>query len=164
MTDKSVLITEGSQQIRQLEKRKGGYFYLEIPADVVNALENKKNTRVICHLNAEISYRCGFNHLGDGNYYLIVAGKILKQLAIAPNESVNYAIYLDPDQLGVEVPEVLAVFLEQDEEANNTYESLTNGKKRSLIYSIAKIKDIDKQVNTIISFLGSVKSNRKILK
>ncbi|MEL6560960.1 MAG: YdeI/OmpD-associated family protein [Bacteroidota bacterium] len=157
MSEESVLITKGSQQIRQLEKRKGGYFYLEIPADVVNALDHKKSTRVICHLNGEVSYRCGFNHLGDGNYYLIVATKILKQLAITPDESADYEIYLDPDQLGVEVPEVLTVFLEQDEEAKNTYDSLTNGKKRSLIYSIAKMKDIDKQVSTIISFLDSVR-------
>jgi uncharacterized protein YdeI (YjbR/CyaY-like superfamily) len=47
----------------------------------------------------------------------------------------------------------LTVFLEQDADSKAIFDKLTDGKKRSLIYSFVKIKDIDKQIKTIIDFL-----------
>jgi hypothetical protein len=144
---------QGQQTIKQLEKRKGGYFYLKINAEIINQFSKKRATRMICTINDQISYRCGLNHLGDGNFYVIVAGKYLEELNKELGEKVNYRIDEDPDQLGVEMPEVLTVFLEQDLESKAIFEKLTDGKKRSLIYSFVKIKDIDKQIKTIIDFL-----------
>ncbi|MEL6593345.1 MAG: YdeI/OmpD-associated family protein, partial [Bacteroidota bacterium] len=54
---------------------------------------------------------------------------------------------------GVAVPEVLDVLLQQDPEAKQIYDQITDGKKRSLIYTIMKIKDIDKQIQTTLDFL-----------
>ncbi len=39
------------QRIKQLEKRKGGYFYLKIDAEVVEALEKKRSTRLLCEID-----------------------------------------------------------------------------------------------------------------
>jgi hypothetical protein len=144
---------QGQQTIKQLEKRKGGYFYLKINAEIINQFSKKRATRMICTINDQISYSCGLNHLGDGNFYVIVAGKYLEELNKKLGEQVNYRIDEDPDQLGVEMPEVLTVFLEQDADYKAIFDKLTDGKKRSLIYSFVKIKDIDKQIKTIIDFL-----------
>jgi hypothetical protein len=122
----------GNQKIKQLEKRKGGYFYLEVNADVVNQFEKKKATRIICTLDDALSYRCGLNHLGDGNFFIIIATKYLEKLGKNLGDPVNYRIDKDPDQLGVDVPEVLEVFLAQDADFKSIYEALTDGKKRSL--------------------------------
>lgn len=142
------------QRIKQLEKRKGGYYYLKVDSDIVNEFSRKRATRMICTIDDVVSYRCGLNHLGDGNFYIIVAGKYLDKLNKELGEEVNFKIEEDPDQLGVEVPEVLTVFLEQDLGSKTIYNKLTDGKKRSLIYSFNKIKDIDKQVKTIMDFLS----------
>jgi hypothetical protein len=145
----------GEQPIGQLEKIKGGYYYLKIDADVVNQFEKKRHTRMICHLDKKMSFRCGLNHLGDGNFFIIVSGKILEQLNKKLGSKIHYKIEEDPDQLGVEVPEVLSTVLEQDEELKEIYNKITDGKKRSLIYTILKTKNIDKQVQDITTFLNN---------
>jgi hypothetical protein len=145
---------EGEQLISQLEKIKGGYFYIKIDADIINQFEKKRHTRMICHLDKKISFRCGLNHLGDGNYFIIVSGKNLELLNKRLGSNIHFKIEEDPDQLGVEMPEVLATLLVQDDELKEIFEKITDGKKRSLIYSILKTKDIDKQVSEIVSFLN----------
>lgn len=143
----------GEQAIGQLEKIKGGYFYLTIGADIINQFERKRHTRLVCHLDEKISYQCGLNHLGDGNFFIIIAGKHLKQLNKNVGSFVHFKIQEDPNPLGVDVPEVLTALLSQDKNIKDIYDTITDGKKRALIFSILKIKDIDKQVQEIIDFL-----------
>ena len=102
-------------------------------------------------------YSCGLNHLGDGNYFIIVASKYLKQLGKGLGQEVTFEIKEDPNPLGVKMPEVLEVLLAQDEEANQIFQGLTDGKKRSLVYTVLKVKDIDEQVQAALKFLGEVK-------
>ncbi|NHF60185.1 YdeI/OmpD-associated family protein [Flavobacteriaceae bacterium TP-CH-4] len=151
----------GQQAIKQLEKRKGGYFYLKIDSKIINQFSRKRATRMICTIADKVSYRCGLNHLGDGNFYLIVAGKYLEELNKRLGEEVVYRIDEDPDQLGVEIPEVLSVLLEQDADSKEIFDKLTDGKKRSLIYSFIRTKDIDKQIKTIIDFLNKERLKMK---
>lgn len=150
------------QHIRQLEKRKGGYFYLQVNAEIIDQFEKKRHTRLVCTIDGQVSYSCGLNHLGDGNYFIIVASKYLKQLGKGLGQKVIFEIREDPNPLGVEVPEVLAVLLAQDEEVHRVYQQLTDGKKRSLIYTLLKVKDIDEQVHTALKFLeeASLRSNK----
>ena len=152
---------QGIETIRQLEKRKGGYYYLKLDSGIINNFSKKRATRMICTLDDQVSYRCGLNHLGDGNFYVIVAGKYLEELNKQLGEEVNCRIDEDPDQLGVDIPEVLTVFLEQDADSKAIFNKLTDGKKRSLIYSFVKLKDIDKQVRNIIDFLAKERQKMK---
>ena len=68
------------QTIKQLEKRKGGYFYLKIDSDIINQYDKKRHTRLVCMIDSKVSFSCGLNHIGDGNYFIIVASKHLKKL------------------------------------------------------------------------------------
>ncbi|PRX56278.1 YdeI/OmpD-associated family protein [Flagellimonas meridianipacifica] len=148
---------QGEQTIKQLEKRKGGYYYLRLNANIINQFSRKRATRMICTIDEKVSYRCGLNHLGDGNFFIIVAGKYLDALEKELGDQVHYQIEEDPDQLGVDMPEVLAVFLEQEPESRAIFNKLTDGKKRSIIYQIIKIKDIDAQIRLIRDFLTEQK-------
>lgn len=149
---------EFEQTIGQLEKRKGGYFFLQIDAKTVDLFEKKRKTRLVCEIDNLVKYSCGLNHLGDGNYFLIVATKYLKKLKKELGDRVYFKIYEDPNPLGVEIPEVLQALIEQDEEVKNAFEKYTDGKKRSLIYTIHKIKNIDLQVKKVYQFMNE---NRK---
>lgn len=141
------------QAIRQLEKRKGGYYFLKVNASTVAQFEKGRKTRLICEINDQLSFPCGLNHFGDGHFFIILSTKNVKLLKVSLGEEVNFAIYEDPNPLGVDIPEVLTVLLDQDQEAKGKFEQLTDGKKRSLIYGIQKVKDLDKQVNQILAFL-----------
>jgi hypothetical protein len=144
---------ESEQIIKQLEKIKGGYFYLKIEAEIINQFEKKRHTRLICRLEEKLSFRCGLNHLGDGNYFIILSAKILEQINKRLGSTIHFKIEEDPDSLGVEMPEVLCELLAQETELKSIFDRISDGKKRSLIYTILKIKDIDKQINEIGSFL-----------
>lgn len=51
------------------------------------------------------------------------------------------------------MPEVLDVILEQYKELNDIFKSLTDGKKRGVIHSINKIKDINRQIEKGIQII-----------
>ncbi|MEO1050922.1 MAG: YdeI/OmpD-associated family protein [Bacteroidota bacterium] len=141
------------QRLQQLEKRKGGYHYLTVDAEIVEQFEKKKQTRLVCDIDGKVSYSCGLNHLGDGNFFIIVGAKYIKKLQKRPGDMVSFDIYEDPNPLGVEIPEVLQVLIEQDEEVKQAFEGYTDGKKRSLVYTIARVKDIDLQVQKVLKFV-----------
>ncbi|WP_297333213.1 YdeI/OmpD-associated family protein [Flavobacterium sp.] len=153
-----MIVDKGKQQVEKLPKNKGGYFYLTVDAAIVEKLPEKKKTRLICTLDDKLVLRCGLNHMGNGNYFIIISGKHMKTLNREPGNIVQYTIETDPDPLGVEIPEVLEALLAQDDEAKKRFDAFTPGKKRTLIYSIARIKDIDKQVQTAISILNGTHS------
>ncbi|CCH54006.1 hypothetical protein BN8_03144 [Fibrisoma limi BUZ 3] len=149
------------QPIRQLDKRQGGYYHLVVAADVVNQFEKQRATRLICVIDQLVSFPCGLNHLGDGNFYIIIATQQLKKTGKKLGDTVVFEIFEDPNPLGIDMPEVLQVLLDQDDDAKQTFDTLTDGKKRSLIYSIKGVRDIDKQVQKIMSFLNDQKTKKR---
>ncbi|MEL7531970.1 MAG: YdeI/OmpD-associated family protein [Bacteroidota bacterium] len=149
------------QKIGQLEKRKGGYYFLKITAETVNQFEKKRSTRLVCTLDDSLSYSCGLNHLGDGNFFIILSTKNLQKIGKELGDTITFEIKEDPNPLGVAVPEVLDVLLQQDPEAKSIYDTITEGKKRSLIYTIMRIKDIDKQIQSSLEFLQAEKLKLK---
>ncbi|MCU0326138.1 MAG: DUF1905 domain-containing protein [Spirosomaceae bacterium] len=143
------------QPIHQLDKRKGGYYYLEISSEIVSQFPKQRATRLICKIEDKLSFGCGLNHLGDGNFFIILSTKNFKQLNKNLNDSVVFSIVEDPNPLGVEIPEVLEAMLEQNDDFKEQFSEMTDGKKRSLVYLIAKFKDIDKQIEAINKFFHS---------
>lgn len=142
-----------TQTVRKLSENKGSYYFLKIPAEVVEQFEKKRATRLLCTLESGISYSCGLNHYGDGNFFLILAGRYVKKLKKQVGDSISFEIYEHPNPLGVDVPEVLEVLLSQDPDAKAIYDTLTDGRKRTLIFSISRVKNIDLQVQRITDFL-----------
>ena len=151
---------EFEQRIQQLEKRKGDYYYFKLPAATVNQFEKKRATRLRCLVDNKVSYSCGLNHFGDGDYFIILSTQNLRALDKNLGESVKFEIAEDPNPLGVEIPELLQVFLEEDQDAARIFDAMTDGKKRSLIHSIGKVKDLDKQINKIATFLAEQAAKR----
>lgn len=148
------MLYQSEQAIGQLEKRKGGYYYLRLDAGVVEAFPHQRASRLVCTLDGRLSFSCGLNHLGDGNFFIILAARHLKTLGKTEGDRVSFALAEDPNPLGVAVPEVLEALLAQDEAANERYQQLTDGKKRNLIHTLNKLKDIDKQVHTALGYLN----------
>jgi hypothetical protein len=147
-------VFKSQQRIGQLEKRKGGYFFLKIDAEIVNKFENNRRTRFICTLEKELSFQCGLNHLGDGNFFIILSTKNLESVGKRFGEQIQFVLKEDPNPLGVDMPEVLEAVLQQDEALNTIFQSLTLGKKRNVIHTINKINDVDKQVLKAISAIN----------
>lgn len=142
------------QIIGQLEKRKGGYFFLTISAETVNQLENKRHTRLICKLENKLSFQCGLNHLGDRNFFIILSTTNLETVGKQLGDKINFELTIDPNPLGVEIPEVLESIIEQDEELKMKFQKLTLGKQRNVIHQMNKIKNIDLQIRKTIDLIN----------
>jgi hypothetical protein len=142
------------QIICQLEKRRGGYFYITILADLVNQFKNGRHTRFLCTVEKKLTFQCGLNHLGDGNFFIILGSKNLKAIDKHLGDKIFFELAEDPNPLGADMPKILEVLLEQDNELRVTFDSLTLGKKRNVIHSINKIKDIDKQIKKAIQLIN----------
>jgi uncharacterized protein YdeI (YjbR/CyaY-like superfamily) len=143
--------------LQKLDSSRGGYFYVAIESAIVDRLSKGKATRLQCLIDEKITLHCGLNHLRDGNFFIIVAGKHVKLLQKKAGDAVTLTLSEDPEPLGVPVPEVLEALLEQDEALKNVFDSMTDGKKRSLIFLVKDIKDIDRQVQKATAFLTAVK-------
>jgi hypothetical protein len=141
------------QTIGQLEKRKGGYFFLKIDADIVNQFQNKRHTRFLCTLEDSLTFPCGLNHLGDGNFFIILSSSNLAKVQKKLGDKIHFELNEDPNPLGVDMPEVLEVVIEQEEHLKKIFEGLTPGKKRNIIHQISRIKDIDKQIQKGIKLI-----------
>jgi len=154
---------KSSQYIRKLEPKRGGYYFLWLEAAIVEQFSKGKKTRLICKLDDTISYSCGLNHSGDGNFFIIVATRLMKKLKKVEGDLIHFVITEDPNPLGIEVPEVLLVVLEENPDLKKKYEEFTDGKKRSLIHSFNRIKNIDRQIAIIFDFMenGPKNSRRK---
>lgn len=143
------MIFKGEQTI----KKRGSYYHLEVAAEIVNQLKKKHKTRLICRMDDAVELNCGLNHLGDGNYYIMVAKRYIKALKKDEHDIVSYTLEEDSNPLGVAIPEVLEAFLAQDEDGKRIFDQLTDGRKRTLIFSVLRIKNFDRQVKTIQDFL-----------
>lgn len=144
---------KNEQIIGQLEKRKGGYFFLTISSELVDQFENKRNTRLICNLENKLAFQCGLNHLGDGNFFIILSTKNLEAVNKQLGDKIKFELTIDPNPLGVDMPEVLESLIEQDEELKAKFEKLTLGKQRSIIHQMNKIKNIDLQIKKTIDLI-----------
>ncbi|MEM1312457.1 MAG: DUF1905 domain-containing protein [Patescibacteria group bacterium] len=146
------------QTVGQLEKRKGGYYYLMIAKDVVDKYPSKRHTGFICTLEKSLRFQCGLNHLGDGNYFIIISKNNLELVNKKLGDKIYFELEEDPDPLGVPIPEVLKSLFE-DQDLKNTFDSLTLGKKRHVIHTVSRIKDPEKQTQAafraIYSFIKS---------
>lgn len=93
------------------------------------------------------------NHLGDGNFFIILSSSNLNIVQKKLGDKIHFELNEDPNPLGVDMPEILDVLIEQDKELKAIFDNLTLGKKRNIIHQIIKIKDIDKQIQKSIKLI-----------
>jgi uncharacterized protein YdeI (YjbR/CyaY-like superfamily) len=57
------------------------------------------------------------------------------------------------------MPEDLQEGVKHDPEGQQCFDRRTAGKKRSIMYFVSKIKDIDKRIHTALIFIEHIKQN-----
>jgi len=104
----------------------------------------------------------------NGNHYMMFGKRYQKELGIFPNDYFQLQFFEDTTKYGVEMPEELNAVLLSDYEAFEIFESLTAGKKRGIIYAIARYKNsqtkIDKALLMCENLKKGVRDNRFLLK
>ena len=140
------VLFEATQVLDQLAARKGGYYYASLPASIVKSWPKRKKTRLICSLSSTVVFSCGLNPMGNGDFFIIISRKNAQAANLTLGENFQFSVSVDPNPLGVAIPETLKVLLEQDSELATRFDALTDGKKRGIIHQLVRIKNIDLQL------------------
>ena len=142
--------------IRRLEHLVGMH-YLEVPREIVQQLGGKYNVRLLCTVNNTITFQGGLVALGQGNAYISLNNKRLKQLTLRHGDLVQVTLEEDNSQYGMEVPEELAELLRQDDAGRQRFSQLTPGRQRYIIHYVSSVKSPQLRVDRAILLIENLK-------
>lgn len=143
---------------------------LPIPAEIALSFitEGHKRVRILAkHRGRSISFH-GAIHKWNENYLLSFGKRYQKELGVVPTDKIEIAFFVDTSKYGVDMPEELEEVLLTDHAALQIFESFTDGKKRGIIYSIARYKNsqtrIDKSLLLCENLKRGIRKNPDLLK
>ncbi|MEO1022720.1 MAG: DUF1905 domain-containing protein [Bacteroidota bacterium] len=146
--------------ISQLAPNMGGMSVIIVEKAVSEQFDGTR-PRVKCVLNGRITLSAALNPLGNGDFYIIIAKRYLNELQLQLGSMVDVELRVDFSPLGVDEPEELLDFLADNEEVQEWYEALTDGKKRGLIHAMNRVKSMESKIKTIIRFKENPPTSRK---
>ena len=131
--------------------------YLEIRKEIIGEMGIKIGDRLICEVNSKVSWQCGMVALGNGDAYVSINTKRMKQLKLQVGDQVNVTLSMDESEFGMDVPEELQELLAQDEEGNNRFRQLTISKQRYIIYYVSQVKSSQLRIDRAILLIENLK-------
>jgi bifunctional DNA-binding transcriptional regulator/antitoxin component of YhaV-PrlF toxin-antitoxin module len=132
------------------------HYHIAVPVKYVqDFLENK---RIVCTLNQHTTFQAALMPMGDGNYFININKKLRENLKLNEGDKVEVMLDLDNSEYGLPMPDEFAELLQQDEEGNQVFHSLTPGKQRSLIYIAGNVKNPDLRIKRGIAILEHLKA------
>jgi hypothetical protein len=80
-----------------------------------------------------------------------------KELGVFPNDYFRLQLFKDSSKYGVDMPEELKAVLESDEKVNDIFHSFTEGRMRSIIYTIARYKNSQTRIDKSLVLAENLK-------
>lgn len=137
------------------------YHFLRFDKEIVAPFGFKGSIRrVVCTLNGVETFQCALLPAGNGTQYCISLNKKMRdKLGIAIGDSVNVELTRDESKYGLPMPDELQEVLNQDNDANKLFHALTNGKQRTILYYVAKYKDVDRRIGSALIIVKHLKNH-----
>ena len=136
-----------------------GWHFIVVDAKTGEKFEKKEGSRrVICSINGHEGFQCALMPSG-GRFYIMVSKEKRARFGIAAGDRLDVHLTADETEFGAPMPEELLEVLNQDPAGQQHFDKLTAGKKRSIMYFIGKIKDVDKRIHTALIFIEHLKNN-----
>lgn len=132
-------------------------FHFPVPTEIAINFTEGNDRRVVCTINQNLQIQ-GALMPYSGGYFLMVNQVLVKKLGLSIGDQVNLKLEKDRSEFGMPMPESFRALLDQDVEGSRYFDQLTTGKKRSLIYLIGKVKNIDSQLNKGLAILDHLKT------
>ena len=139
--------------LEMLDPLRGSYRCVVFDKKVVETFPKKSRTRNILDIDCgTLQIQAGIQSFGGGKYFSMIGKNKLDGLTYEMGQAIAVIVYLDPNPLGVEIPEVVDVLLSQDDIIQRVWNQLSDGRKRTICHKVHRIKSIDKQVDTCVTF------------
>ena len=97
---------------------------------------------------------------GDGDYFIMLNKKRMKAFRLELGQEVIITLEKDTSKYGMKMPAEFDEVLGTDEEGQNLFEQLTEGKKRNLIHIVASVKNPDIKITKSLIILDHLKANK----
>jgi uncharacterized protein YdeI (YjbR/CyaY-like superfamily) len=130
---------------------------IEVPAVIVKKAGGMSKQRWICTVNKKTSWPCGLVALGEGNAYITLNKKLLKEMGAAEGDEVTVSLKKDESKYGMEMPPELKALLSQDKEGSKRYEKITPGMQRYVIYYVQQVKNSQLRTERAIRLIENLK-------
>ncbi len=147
-----------------------GTHAVQIPVEIAAKFLDKGKQRVLVRAfseKKEIEFHAALRKR-LGNYLITFGKRHQKALEIFPNDYFFLQLIEDTSEYGVAMPHEMEAVLESDPDAMGAFETLSDGKKRSLIYHIRRIKTSQKRIERALVISENLKmgirDNRELVK
>lgn len=136
-------------------------YHLYIPSEIVQPFMVSKQSRVKAKATFKqnsIEFYAALKIDKNTDDYKMMFGKRLqKELGVFQNDYFQMQLFEDTSKYGVEMPEELDAVFKTDHEAFTIFEGLTAGKKRSIIYTIVRIKNTQSRIDKALIMCENLK-------
>lgn len=133
--------------------------HFEVPPALAAQLMADGNQRVICTLGNQ-TWQCALQPYAKGRRVIMVNKKLKELLGLHYGDTIEAHLEKDESEYGLPVPEEFAALLDQDPDGNRLFHALTDGKKRTLLYILAKPKSSDLRIRTALAVVNHLKINK----
>ena len=94
-----------------------------------------------------------------GAYKISVNKEHRDKAGIKPGDICTVKLERDDSEYGIPMPPELAEVLEQDPAGKEFFESMTNGRRRVVVWHVNKVKDADERIRQALIIMEHVKSH-----
>jgi len=112
---------------------------IPVPDDVSEPLRKAGVKRLLVTING-YEIKRGLQGSREFGGHIVVGKQLLDEAGVSVEDKVHIELEADPNPEQIDVPDELLIALEQDEEANSRWESMTLGKRRGLAYHVSSAK------------------------
>ena len=134
-----------------------GMHYIEVPKKIIQKLGGKLNVRLICTVNKALTFQCGPVALGNGEAYISLNAKRMKQLGVKNRDEILVSLIKDTSKYGIDMSEELAELLKQDDEGKKRFNNLPPAKQRYIIYYVSLVKSSRLRIERAILLITNLK-------
>lgn len=130
-----------------------------IPDKIAQSFKDAGHLRVALKASfngREISFH-GKLHYYKERYLISFGKRYQKELGVDRNDEFTLQLSENQSKYGVEMPEEFQAVLDSDPIAFEGFESLTDGKKRSLIYYISRFKNSQTRIDKALIISENIK-------
>lgn len=132
------------------------HYHIPVPDQIADQMMDENHRRVLIWIKSGGPFHMALMKSKE-YWYVLVNQDLRKKFELDETNTFSVKIERDHSEFGHEVPEELQVLLDQDEEGNYYFRSLTPGKQRSLIYIVTTVKNPESRMKKSLAIIHHLK-------
>lgn len=132
------------------------HFHIPVPDQIAEQMMDENHRRVLIWIKSGGPFHMALMKSKE-YWYVLVNQDLRKKYELDEVNPFQVKIERDHSEFGHDVPEELQVLLDQDEEGNYHFRSLSPGKQRSLIYIVTTVKNPESRMKKSLAIIHHLK-------